>query len=364
MLDWRGRYLHARELAALDRRRRTRWRLAIAALVLAILAGVAAGLTIWRVQSDRTAAAKRRERAPRSSSSPARCRTPRRSTPGTAASSRACFSPDSRRVVSADEGGDVRVWDAATGEELARLHLGGDVLQADFSPDGSLARRRNDKGKGSSGGGGPASGSPPHRAFGLDGAVFGPDGRLVALPGDDGTIRLWDWRAGRVVSVLAGDGGVVTAVAWNPSGDLLVSASDDGAVRVWDWRARRVLATLAAGSRGVDTVAFSPDGRHVAAGSEDALARLWDWRGRRLVWSRRADSSPDVAFSPDGTIIASADTHGDVLLTDWRNRHTLARLREGGAATVTFSPDGCLVASSGYDHWARVWAPPLHGCRR
>ena len=365
VLDWRGRYLHQRELDEAERRRRSRVRLALAALALAVVAGVAAGITIWRVQAGRTADAQRRERA--QALKAARALPYARSVyAGHAGVVRSlAFAPDDRRVVSADEHGDVRIWESATGHQVAALHIGGELRQADFSPDGELVVAAGDKGEAIvwrwRSGQKVATLSEP---YSLDGAAFSPNGQLVALPGDNGTIQLWDWRSRRVIGILDGHGGVVTAVAWSKGGQLLAAGSDDGNVRVWDWRRRRILATLAAGSRGVDTVAFSPDGRHVAAGSEDALARLWDWRGRRLVWSRRADSSPDVAFSPDGTIIASADTHGDVLLTDWRNRHTLARLREAGAATVTFSPDGCLVASSGYDHWARVWAPPLHGCRR
>src|SRR5262249_54713238 len=60
VLDWRARVLHDRGLPGLDRRRQRRWRLAVAGLVAAILAGIAAALTVWRIESDRTAAANRR----------------------------------------------------------------------------------------------------------------------------------------------------------------------------------------------------------------------------------------------------------------------------------------------------------------
>jgi WD40 repeat protein len=45
----------------------------------------------------------------------------------------ASFSADGIRLVTA--GGNARVWDAATGRQLVKLH-GGPVLAARFSPDG------------------------------------------------------------------------------------------------------------------------------------------------------------------------------------------------------------------------------------
>jgi hypothetical protein len=375
VLDWRARYLHARELAAVDRRRRTRWRLAIAALVLAILAGIAAGLTIWRVQADRRDAADREAESQQLELARAAQYAQSVYTGHRDVLESVAFSPDSRRVVSADQHGDVRVWTAATGDELAKLHLGGAVQQADFSPDGSLVVAANGKGDVAiwrwRTGERVASLTEP----GLDGASFDPGGRLVALPGDDGSIRLWDWRAGRVVAVLEGDGGVVTAASFDPSGDLLVSASDDGAARVWDWRARRVLAKLPADvNTGTPSgVAFSPDGRYVASGTpyydRTRGARVWDWRTRKPLWTQLPrggyDGDATVAFAGDGIVLTGNGKDGDVRVWDWRRNRQLAVIRDGVAsAALAVSPNGCLVATGGYDPWVRVWAPPLRGCRR
>jgi len=146
VLDWRARYLHAQELAALDLRRRTRWRLAVAALVVAVLAGVAAGLTVWRVEASRTDAANRQAESRQLELARAAQYARSVFTGHRDVLQSIAFSPDGRNVVSADQHGDVRVWTAADGRELARLRLGGDVQQAGFDPDGSLVLAANGKG--------------------------------------------------------------------------------------------------------------------------------------------------------------------------------------------------------------------------
>jgi hypothetical protein len=155
-------------------------------------------------------------------------------------------------------------------------------------------------------------------------------GRIVALPGDDGTIRLWDWRKDRVVRILPDRGGVVRKAAFSGDGRLLVSEADDGHVRVWDWSNERLLADLpTTPDNTVYSVAISSDGRYVAEGGQDARARVWDWRARRVLWSMRVEdqySLEAVALSPDGKLVATA--------------------------------------TGNYNSWARVWAPPLPGCRR
>ena len=64
-----------------------------------------------------------------------------------------------RMAATADDGGVVRLWDLASGKELARLRNG------DYAY----------------------------------GAAFSPDGRLLVSAGDDGTARLWDVATGKLV---------------------------------------------------------------------------------------------------------------------------------------------------------------------
>ena len=50
----------------------------------------------------------------------------------------AAFSPDGSRIVTASNDNTVRIWDAATGKEIAVLRVhDADVFFAAFSPDGS-----------------------------------------------------------------------------------------------------------------------------------------------------------------------------------------------------------------------------------
>jgi hypothetical protein len=371
VLDWRARYLHDRELADAEGRRRLRSRLVLAALVLAIVAGAVAGITIWRVQAGHTDDAKRREQAqalelalavPFTRAIFNGHREPLQSV---------AFSPDGRRVASAGQGGDVRVWEwnptTGRGTEIAALHPGGEVLQATFHPGGELLATAGTTGEAivwrwESG----ERLAHVEEPFGLDGVAWDPRGRLLALPGDDGTVRLWNWRTGRVDPILDAQSGVARSAAFSRDGSLLVVGSDDGTARVWDLAKERILATLPTHGNTVADAVFSPDGRFVATGGQDSRVRVWDWRAHKEVWSRRIGmyTVESVAFNPDGTILAASGGDGIARLFDWRHDRRVAALREGGDQSVAFNQNGCLVATASYDSTARIWAPPLDGCPR
>jgi WD40 repeat protein len=371
VLDWRARYLHDRELAAAEGRRRLRSRLVLAALVLAIVAGAAAGITIWRVQAGHTDDAKRREQAQALELALAVPFTRAIFTGHREPLQSVAFSPDGRRVASAGQGGDVRIWDwnptTGRGTEIAALHPGGEVLQATFDPSGELLATAGTTGEAivwrwESG----ERLAHVEEPFGLDGAAWDPRGRRLALPGDDGTVRLWNWRTGRVDPILDAQSGVARSAAFSRDGRLLVVGSDDGTARVWDLAEERILATLPTHGNTVYAAVFSPDGRFVATGGQDGRARVWDWRARKVVWSKRAVDYyvESLAFNPGGTILAVANGGGTARLWDWRHDRQVAALREGGDQSVAFNQNGCLVATASYDSTARIWAPPLDGCPR
>jgi len=65
---------------------------------------------------------------------------------------------------------------------------------------------------------------------------FSPDGRLLAIGLKNGTLELWDTRAGKKVfsvKAIEGSHNSIYDVDFSPDGSLLSAGYDDGAVRIY-----------------------------------------------------------------------------------------------------------------------------------
>ncbi len=227
------------------------------------------------------------------------------------------FSSDGQLVAAAAE--DVRIWDAATHEQVGEPLRGGGTV------------------------------------------AFSPDGRLLATGGD--RVRLWDVATRtQVGDALPGAG----AVAFSPDGRLLAThSSRETEARVWDVASRRQVASLEAhlSPAGISHLAFSPDGKRLVTGSH--ALRLWDvatWRPIGKPLMNRQIGGIRVAFSPDGSVLATTSDGGRVRLWDLATREELGPRLAGhtiGLYSVAFSPDGKLLAAGGLDG-LRLWSPFTH----
>jgi WD40 repeat protein len=162
--------------------------------------------------------------------------------------------------------------------------------------------------------------------------AYRPDGRQVALAGEDGMVRVLDTASGALVRLLVAHGGPVRGLDWSPNGRFLASAGEDGVVCLWGAEAGRLLRRLRDNHGAVHAVCWSPDGETLATGGEDGQVRF-----------RRA---------ADGKLLEGGVKHG------------------GAVLALAWSPDGRLVASAGWEKWVRVWdvgscqpLPPLDAHR-
>lgn len=56
--------------------------------------------------------------------------------------------------------------------------------------------------------------------------------------GSDGSVKVWDLRAGRLVQFYEAHAGAVTSLSCHPSGSFLLTASLDGTLKVGGWVGR------------------------------------------------------------------------------------------------------------------------------
>ncbi len=183
---------------------------------------------------------------------------------------------------------------------------------------------------------------------------------LLAVGGADGALRLLD--AATLAPAEAPTTGTspILALAASPDGGLVAVGRDDGTIglyRVED-APRRVVAaaTLAGHDGGTTALRFSSDGRRLASGGFDRRVRVWDVATRRAVAVHEATDAPrSIAFSPTKDEVAwcTWETAGFGLFlfrpveyaADWHGVH-LAPARDvvycDELEVMTASADGTL----------------------
>jgi WD40 repeat protein/serine/threonine protein kinase len=296
----------------------------------------------------------------------------------------AAVSPDGQRIASGSQDGTIKVWDVATGRDLAGLVAHeGQVAGVAFNSDGqrlatgswdgtvklwdvqALVNHR--------------SASPLRILKGHTGRVnyvaFSPDGRNLAstsagIGQNVGEIKIWDAATGADVGTLASPEGNVYCVAFSPDGEQLASAGADKSVRLWNVHTGQEQQIFRGHTEVVWAVAFSPDGQRLASGGGQAFdslegeLKIWDLQTGQEVSALRGHTGTvlSVAFSPDGTRLASGSADQTVKLWDAATGHETLTLRGHFASvrTVTFSPDGRRLISACHDGTVRIWdAAPL-----
>jgi hypothetical protein len=229
--------------------------------------------------------------------------------------------------------------------------------------------------------------------------AWSPNGNLLASCGDDGFVRLWRWKSGKLSATLPRRSGPVNCLAWSPDGTLLAIGTKDRTVQFWDATTARFEGPLQGHSDSVVGLAWSPDGRILASASLDRTIRLWDalnrtplpilaghrdgvtslaWSKRRLasasfdkkcfVWDPESgnrvrvleghtESVGSLAWSPDGKLLATGSYDRTIRIWDLRSKRPPKVLKGHGKAvsSVAFSHDGAFLASKSHDHTVCLW---------
>ncbi|UUO09121.1 hypothetical protein M4951_12590 [Blastopirellula sp. J2-11] len=171
--------------------------------------------------------------------------------------------------------GEVRIWDAATGQLQQTIRGHRDAIYS---------------------------------------VAFSPDARVLATGSYDKDAIIWDRQSGAPLETLTGHNDAIYDLAFRNDSKVLATCSADRTVKLWDIATGERLETFGEALDETNAVCFSPAGDRVAAAGADNRIRVWQVSKsaaegtNRLLFTKFAHDAPilDLVLSPDGQLLVSA----------------------------------------------------------
>lgn len=180
-----------------------------------------------------------------------------------------------------------------------------------------------------------------------------PDGRQIALPGADETLRVYELNSGKESASLYHKRALFLSATYSPDGRRLAAISENheepGGIYVWDpasgeefrLRGKEIIKGI---WENPQSVAFSPNGRLLAASFQSALeVVIYDLATRKEVSRLFAGEGPNaIAFSPNGKTLAVVIETGEISLWDVATGKLLplSAYPRMPVQNLRFTPDG------------------------
>jgi len=202
-------------------------------------------------------------------------------------------------------------------------------------------------------------------------AFLGDDRRIVS-GGDDGTVRLWDARAGNSLASVELDGGPgVTTVIATADGQNVFIGDRRGGVHVWDLGPRASLLSRDRSQRPVTALATAQDGSRLLvvysfADSDPATLEIYRLAGTSVEIQTTLRFPPTVKptsvdLAPDGRLAVlggGEPAFGAAYLVELDGELDYREIALGhtnAVRQVRFTPDSRAIMTASEDRTARLW---------
>jgi WD40 repeat protein len=293
---------------------------------------------------------------------------------------RAVLSPDGKVLAAGGgntTGGDLRLWDATTGQEIGSLSgYTNSLYTLAFSPDGKYL---------ASGGLGPvqvwdvstqkeiAAFKDLHEWVRL--VSFGRDGKKLAASGSR-MVWLWDVSSGKELGSFRLRIAAYGGVGFDPN-LTTIAAPNYQEIDLWDTATGKETATLSEHRGEVRCLAYSADGKTLLATSTRYYDRRFTWQGDVKLWdvhTSRKRTSFDKGFgniiaatlSPDGKTIGLLDSpewHADpnlkLLEVATGQERVITAPPRTSFRSLQFTTDGKLFVVGDSSDGLRLWEVKL-----
>jgi WD40 repeat protein/tetratricopeptide (TPR) repeat protein len=287
----------------------------------------------------------------------------------------AAFSPDGKRVLTAAKDRTLHLWDSEMGAEvISPIQLKGPIAGLAFSADGKRFLTVTDKA--------PTADDSPmgatevelriwdaangeevrEEALGSEiracPAAFSPDGKRVLTMCQDRCARIWDIARGKQIGPSFAHTAELVQAMFSPDGERLLTASVDGTTRVWKAKTGEPLTPFFKHGSGLLGASLSADGQYALTFGEDREVRVWDVSKGEAAGPalRHTEAVSDAVFSPDGRYVLTICADGTARIWDHSSgREVLPALRHGQPiryAAFTATGDSVLTLAG---QVVRLW---------
>lgn len=299
------------------------------------------------------------------------------------------FSPDGKALVTSSRDGTVRVWDPETGRQThcffeARAVPETTGRTAVFHPDGSRVATGTADGRVvifPLAGGAPVTlihgmgGERPGNGNVVHLLAFSKDGKLLLSGGWNGLVRLWDWKAGKLIATFTHPARVL-GLGFDAAHGRIATLAADGCLRFWNPAGGPAVVTVPVGTPSGQTARFgclalAPGGARLAASLERhlCLLDLSDPSHARVI--ARLEHDDDIRwldFDARGQRLLTASEDGTAkMLEAATGLERFSVTQQAAIRRAIFAPDGASFATISIDRTGQIWdasnGRPLEGMK-
>jgi len=187
---------------------------------------------------------------------------------------------------------------------------------------------------------------------------------LMSCGQKESIIRVWDPEEGKVKSILEGHSSDLNILKWSNDNQMVGSAGDDRTIRFWDVKINKFVSMLSClkydiiNDISIYTRNKSISNTIIAVGHDNGVVSIWNYNNKSLIRELKPFSSKvrTVCFSGDGKYLSVGGSDSHIIIYDTEEYNIIHKLKhDNHVVSLKWHSEVPILVSTSADNSCIIW---------